>query len=95
MEKFLTASETAAMLGISVNYFYKLRCESPDTLPPAIESILGRKIRARWSVEIVKSWLSMHTKGPEQKLSEQKAKMQDELRLMTHKRAGRPRKSIS
>jgi hypothetical protein len=36
----------------------------------------------------------MHTKGAEQKLSEQKAKMQDELRSMTHKRAGRPRKSI-
>jgi hypothetical protein len=36
----------------------------------------------------------MHTKGAELKLNEQKAKMQDELRSMTHKRAGRPRKTI-
>ena len=94
MNEFLTSSQTAAMLGISLNYFYKLRSQAPETLPPAVESILGRKIRARWNIEIVNSWLSMQTKGAELKLSEQKAQMQDELRLMTHKRAGRPRKSI-
>jgi predicted DNA-binding transcriptional regulator AlpA len=91
----LTAAQTAAALGLSTSYFYKLRCVAPDSLPPAIECMNGRKIKPRWDATIVDQWLNLQNRKAENELRRQREKIENELFAATPvvpKKVGRPRK---
>jgi predicted DNA-binding transcriptional regulator AlpA len=91
----LNAAQTAAALGVSKAYFYKLRCVAPDSLPPAIEQMNGRKIKPRWDSKIVEQWLNLQNRKAENELRKQREKIENELYAATPvipKKVGRPRK---
>lgn len=93
MTEIIDAKETARLLGMSISYFYKLRSIAPNSLPPAVETMGGRKIRAYWTLSIVMQWLQLQTKKAEQVLSDHKQFVEQELKGLEIPRSsrGRPR----
>ena len=93
----LNAAQTAALLGLSKSYFYKLRTVAPSSLPPAIEHMNGRKIKPRWDSTIVDQWLNLQNRKAENELRKQREKIENELVAATPvipKKVGRPRKVV-
>lgn len=96
--QMLNAAQTAAVLGLSMSYFYKLRTVAPESLPPAIEHMNGRKIKPRWDSAIVEQWLNLQNRKAENELKKQREKIESELFAVTPvvtKKVGRPRKGGS
>jgi predicted DNA-binding transcriptional regulator AlpA len=92
----LNAIQTAERIGMSTSYFYKLRSVAPESLPPAIEQIGGRKVKPRWLFKIVEDWLTLQSRKAENELYKQREKLEKELTAaipVLPKKAGRPRKS--
>jgi predicted DNA-binding transcriptional regulator AlpA len=93
MTEIIDAKETARLLGMSISYFYKLRSIAPNSLPPAVETMGGRKVRAYWTLSIVMQWLQLQHKRAEKMLIEQKQSVEQGLKSIQIQRSarGRPR----
>jgi predicted DNA-binding transcriptional regulator AlpA len=77
--QMLNAAQTAAIIGLSPSYFYKLRSTAPESLPPAVEHMNGRKIKPRWDSNIVDQWLNLQNRKAENELKKQREKIENEL----------------
>lgn len=97
LPQMLDTAQTAALLGLSKSYFYKLRTVAPSSLPPAIEQMNGRKIKPRWDASIVEQWLNLQNRKAENELRKQREKIESELFAaitVIPKKVGRPRKVV-
>lgn len=94
MTEIIDAKETARLLGMSISYFYKIRSTAPDSLPPAVEMMGGRKVRPVWLLSIVIEWLELQTKRAEKVLSYQKQQINEEVNAKPKRGVGRPIKKV-
>lgn len=84
---FMSASQAADYLGMSLSYFYKLRTTAPELLPPPVSGITRRPI---WSKRMVDYWISVREEKTKQIIDAQIK----ELKESQAKRVGRPRKCL-
>lgn len=85
---FMSASQTADYLGMSLSYFYKLRTTAPELLPPPVSGITRRPV---WSKRMVDYWISVREEKTKQIIDAQIK----QLKESQPKRIGRPKKTLS
>lgn len=84
---FMSASQAADYLGMSLSYFYKLRTTAPELLPPPVAGITKRPI---WSKRMVDYWISIREEKTKQMIDSQIKQLNES----NPKRVGRPKKRL-